>query len=75
MTVPSDNSHLCGATAVFWADQEACEAECDRAAGHIPSDVHWDEILGEWSEDDLPTQRAVNPLVVDVRCPERYPSG
>lgn len=46
---------LCGATAVLWPDDEACDAECILPAGHEPADVHEDEILGEWSEDDLST--------------------
>jgi hypothetical protein len=45
----------CGATAVFWPDVEACGAECIRPAGHEPADVHEDAILGEWTEDELPT--------------------
>lgn len=43
----------CGARAVFWPDDEACDAECVLAAGHQPEGVHEDEILGEWNEDDL----------------------
>lgn len=43
----------CGATAVFWPDMEACEAECFLAPHQ--GIVHEDEILGEWSEDDLVT--------------------
>lgn len=45
---------LCRASAVFWPDDEACDAECIRPAGH-GGVVHEDEILGEWSEDDLLT--------------------
>lgn len=46
----------CGATAVFWPEDEACEAECMLPAGHEPAGIHEDEILGTWSEDDLPTR-------------------
>nr|MDT0658046.1 hypothetical protein [Micromonospora sp. DSM 115978] len=46
-------TNLCGAQAIFWPDVEACEAECIRPTGH--DGPHEDEILGEWSEDDLPT--------------------
>jgi hypothetical protein len=45
----------CGATATFWPDVEACEAVCIRPEGHDPADVHEDEILGEWTEDELTT--------------------
>lgn len=43
----------CGATAVFWPDGEACDAECIRA----PHDgtIHEDEILGEWDANELHT--------------------
>lgn len=53
---------MCGATAVFWPDDEACDAECVRPAGHQPDDEHEDEILGVWTEDELNT-----------RGPERQP--
>lgn len=46
---------LCGASTIFWPDVEACEAECVLPRDHEPADVHEDEILGQWSEDDLPT--------------------
>lgn len=45
----------CGATATFWPDDEACDVECILPVGHQPADVHEDDILGTWSEDDLPT--------------------
>lgn len=45
----------CGASAVFWPDDEACEAECNLPAGHQPPDEHEDETLGRWTEDELPT--------------------
>ena len=51
----SEPTELCGATATFWPDVEACEAECILPPGHEPADVHEDEILGQWSEDELPT--------------------
>lgn len=46
---------LCGATTVFWPDDEACDAECILPRGHEPADGHRDEILGPWSEDELTT--------------------
>lgn len=49
------SDELCRASAVFWPDVEACEAECVLPVGHEPADQHKDEILGEWSEDDLLT--------------------
>ncbi|WP_433078904.1 hypothetical protein ACQP1P_38665 [Dactylosporangium sp. CA-052675] len=55
MTV--DPTALCGAQAIFWPDDECCEAECVLPSGHEPADVHRDEILGEWSEDELSTWR------------------
>lgn len=51
-TVPA-----CGATAVFWPDDEACEATCNLPRGHEPDDRHEDEILGEWTEEELNTWR------------------
>jgi hypothetical protein len=45
----------CGATTVFWPDVEACDAECSLPAGHEPANIHDDEILGEWDEDDMHT--------------------
>ncbi|HEY9474408.1 MAG TPA: hypothetical protein VIS06_11225 [Mycobacteriales bacterium] len=53
---------LCGATAVFWPDDEACDATCIRPWQH-PGIVHEDEILGEWDEDDLPTSVPAEPLI------------
>jgi hypothetical protein len=50
---------LCGARAVFWPDDEACDAECCLLLGHRPAGVHEDEILGEWDEDELPTTPGV----------------
>lgn len=48
---------LCGATAVFWeeAGDGGCEAECALLLGHLPAEIHWDEVLGEWDESDLAT--------------------
>lgn len=46
---------LCGATTVFWPDVEACDAECVLPKGHAPEDLHVDEILGVWCEDDSAT--------------------
>jgi hypothetical protein len=51
----SEPAERCGATAVFWPEVEACEAECILPYGHEPADVHKDEILGEWCEEDLTT--------------------
>lgn len=45
----------CGARTVFWPDDEACEAECSLPSGHEPADLHSDDVLGEWSEDELLT--------------------
>jgi hypothetical protein len=45
----------CGAIAVFWPEVEAIDAECVRPLGHKPADIHEDEILGEWHEDELVT--------------------
>lgn len=53
----SEVSPACGARAVFWPDDEACDAECSLPKGHKPEDVHSDEILGEWTEDELMTTR------------------
>ena len=51
----SNAAERCGATAVFWPEVEACDAECMLPRGHEPADVHKDEILGEWREEDLTT--------------------
>lgn len=51
----SEPLELCGATTVFWPEVEACDAECILPRGHDPADVHRDEILGAWSEDELTT--------------------
>lgn len=51
----SEPGELCGARTVFWPDDEACDAECILPRGHQPDDVHRDEILGPWSEDELTT--------------------
>ena len=59
----------CGATTVFWPDVECCEAECELARGHNPSDVHRDEILGEWCEDDMLTMPGPLPTH-DLAWPE-----
>lgn len=53
----TEQQPTCGATAVFWPDDEACEAVCILPPGHQPADRHEDENLGEWTEDDLPTSR------------------
>lgn len=45
----------CDARTVFWPDDEACDAECALPLGHEPNDVHQDENLGEWNEDDMNT--------------------
>lgn len=45
--------NVCGATAVFWPDDEACDAECFKPEDH--DGPHEDEILGEWTEDELST--------------------
>jgi hypothetical protein len=44
---------VCGALAVFWPDDECCEAVCFLDLGH--DGQHEDEFLGEWSEEELPT--------------------
>lgn len=49
MTEPDE---LCGATSIFWPDEEACEAECVLPRGHVPANVHRAEILGKWEESD-----------------------
>lgn len=54
-TFADTGPRACGATAVFWPDAEACEAVCTRPFGHQPGDVHEDETLGEWREDELTT--------------------
>lgn len=46
---------ICGARSIWWPDEEACEAECCLPAGHEPTDVHEDNTLGEWTEDQLNT--------------------
>lgn len=53
----TDQQQMCGATAVFWPGVEACEAVCILPGGHQPPDIHEDEILGEWTEDELSTTR------------------
>jgi hypothetical protein len=50
-----DPNPTCGATATFWPEDEACEAECILPRGHEPDDRHEDEILGEWTEEELNT--------------------
>ncbi|MDJ0345691.1 hypothetical protein QMK19_34210 [Streptomyces sp. H10-C2] len=54
MSAPPDQP-TCGATTVFWPDDEACDAVCVLLPGHEPADVHEDQILGEWTEDDMVT--------------------
>lgn len=51
---PQDDERACRATAVFWPDQEACEAICWLAKGH-PEGAHEDQTLGIWDEDELLT--------------------
>lgn len=46
---------VCRARAVFWPDDEACDAECLLPRGHEPAEIHEDEILGEWNEEDMYT--------------------
>lgn len=46
-------SPTCGATAVFWPDDEQCDAECMWPV-HSGT-THKDEVLGEWTEDELYT--------------------
>jgi hypothetical protein len=57
----SGQPELCGAQTVFWPDVEACEAECILPVGHEPADVHEDEILGAWREEELTTYRPERP--------------
>jgi len=45
----------CRARTVFWPDDEACDAECSPPRGHEPVEIHEDEILGEWNEEDMYT--------------------
>jgi hypothetical protein len=45
----------CGATTVFWPDDEACDAVCALPSGHQPAQVHEDDALGAWNENDMPT--------------------
>lgn len=47
----------CGATTVFWPDDEACDAMCILPSGHQPDDAHEDKSLGTWREYDLLTWR------------------
>ena len=47
----------CGATTMFWPDDEAIDAVCILPSGHQPDDVHEDETLGTWREYDLLTWR------------------
>lgn len=44
----------CGATAVFWPEDEACDAECMLPRGHGGT-RHEDETVGSWDEADLNT--------------------
>lgn len=46
---------LCGARTVFWPDVEGCDAECFLPRGHEPANIHEDEILDEWNEEDMLT--------------------
>jgi hypothetical protein len=45
----------CGARTVFWPEEEHSDAECSLPRGHQPENVHEDEGLGEWSEDEMST--------------------
>lgn len=58
MTQPPNTAPKCGARTVFWPDVEAIDAKCIRSQGHEPANIHEDEILGEWNEDDLLTFEA-----------------
>lgn len=51
----SEQRKTCGARTTFWPDVEACDAECIRPRDHEPANIHEDEILGEWNEDELTT--------------------
>jgi hypothetical protein len=44
----------CGATAVFWPDDEGCEAVCSWPRGYGGT-KHMDETLGSWDESELAT--------------------
>ena len=44
----------CGATAVFWPDDEGCEAVCSWPRGYGGT-KHMDETLGSWDEAELTT--------------------
>jgi hypothetical protein len=44
----------CGATTVFWPDDEACDAVCVWPRGHGGT-RHQDETLGGWDETELTT--------------------
>lgn len=44
----------CGATTVFWPEDEACDAVCVWPRGH-GGVRHIDETLGEWDEEELAT--------------------
>lgn len=49
----------CGATGVFWPEEECISVICVLPRGHLPEDIHEDEMLGRWSEDDVPTAEAL----------------
>lgn len=49
----SKEQELCGERTVFWPDEEACDAECILPKGHKPTNIHKDEILDEWDEDNF----------------------
>lgn len=66
----SDEEQLCGATAVFWPDDEACDATCILPHRHIGA-VHEDGILGEWREDELNTHVPDEPLIRPTSAAKR----
>lgn len=49
------SGETCQARTVFWPDVEACDAECSLPRGHEPAEIHKDETLGEWNEEDMYT--------------------
>lgn len=44
---------VCGAEALFWPDEEACEAVCGLPLGHDGD--HMSPSLGRWDEEELVT--------------------
>ncbi|WP_225811318.1 hypothetical protein [Streptomyces spinosus] len=57
----SAQRETCGARTTFWPDVEAIDAECFLPRGHEPAQVHEDEALGEWNEDELVTYHPERP--------------